>query len=294
VDRPSPSFLSNEVVGQEDQTHLEAQQALLVELLRRAGAEAVSYAELRDRGIDLPASVVSELELAGFPIERCYVGSGSRQLGVRLDPARDPLRPFAEQPVETAIAAVAEPVRSDYRRPIEIRWRRETRALAPIAVLLLAIAVIVLAVTALGPSGPGKRPVAHRVPARALPLKKSAAPVIQAAAAPTPPSTPVSPELATQLESQGHGLLASGNYSGAVPTLRRAVAATGEQAGECLQPVSENCLTYAYALYDLGRALRLSGDPAAAVPVLQQRLEIDNQRPVVQAELALAQTAQSR
>ena len=29
------------------------------------------------------------------------------------------------------------------------------------------------------------------------------------------------------------------------------------------------CLTYAYALYDLGRALRLSGDPAAAVPILE-------------------------
>ena len=29
------------------------------------------------------------------------------------------------------------------------------------------------------------------------------------------------------------------------------------------------CLTYAYALYDLGRALRLSGDPTAAVPILE-------------------------
>jgi hypothetical protein len=48
------------------------------------------------------------------------------------------------------------------------------------------------------------------------------------------------------------------------------------------------CLTYAYALYDLGRALRLSGDPSAAIPILERRLEIDNQRPTGMAELELA------
>jgi hypothetical protein len=47
-------------------------------------------------------------------------------------------------------------------------------------------------------------------------------------------------------------------------------------------------LIYAYALYDLGSALRLHGQPAAAVPVLQRRLQIDNQRPTVQAQLELA------
>jgi hypothetical protein len=62
---------------------------------------------------------------------------------------------------------------------------------------------------------------------------------------------------------------------------------------DCLRPVSETCLTYAYALYDLGRALRLDGDPSAAVPILQRRLRIENQRPTVQAqlELALARTS---
>jgi hypothetical protein len=56
----------------------------------------------------------------------------------------------------------------------------------------------------------------------------------------------------------------------------------------CIQPASATCLTYAYALYDLGRALRLSGDSAAAVPVLEARLQIDNQRATVAAELQLA------
>jgi hypothetical protein len=83
-------------------------------------------------------------------------------------------------------------------------------------------------------------------------------------------------------------MLESGSYTGAVAILRRALLATGEDVSACVQPASTMCLTYAYALYDLGRALRLSGDPAAAVPVLERRLEIDNQRPTVLAELELA------
>jgi hypothetical protein len=47
-------------------------------------------------------------------------------------------------------------------------------------------------------------------------------------------------------------------------------------------------LTYAYALYDLGRALLLDGDPRAALGVLSERLQIDNQRATVQEELELA------
>ena len=44
----------------------------------------------------------------------------------------------------------------------------------------------------------------------------------------------------------------------------------------------------ALALYDLGRAVRLSGQPQAAVPILERRLQIDNQRSTVDAELQLA------
>jgi hypothetical protein len=99
-----------------------------------------------------------------------------------------------------------------------------------------------------------------------------------------------SPQLAETLEARGHALLESGRYANASAVLRRAVAATGEHLGECAQPSSETCLTYAYALYDLGRALRLGGDAAAAVPVLSQRLQIDNQRAAVMQELALARS----
>ena len=55
-----------------------------------------------------------------------------------------------------------------------------------------------------------------------------------------------------------------------------------------MEPSSETCLTFAYALYDLGRALRLDGQASAAIPVLSRRLRIDNQRAVVERELELA------
>jgi hypothetical protein len=105
---------------------------------------------------------------------------------------------------------------------------------------------------------------------------------------PPAPTVPLSPALATELEAQGHSLLESGRYGDAVPVLKRAVLATGETVGACLEPANSTCLTYAYALYDLGRAVRLNGEPQAAVPILERRLQIDNQRSTVVAELQLA------
>jgi hypothetical protein len=75
-----------------DSRAFEQQQTILLELLRKAAGAPVSYAELQDAGIEFPASVVSELELAGLPVQRSHVNvSGARPLmGVRLDPSRDP------------------------------------------------------------------------------------------------------------------------------------------------------------------------------------------------------------
>jgi Flp pilus assembly protein TadD len=106
--------------------------------------------------------------------------------------------------------------------------------------------------------------------------------------APRLPATPVSPSRASALEARGHNVLAAGQYATAVRILERAVAATGEHLSSCLEPTTENCLTYAYALFDLGRALLLSGHHSSAVAVLERRLQIDNQRPEVAAQLALA------
>ena len=115
-----------------------------------------------------------------------------------------------------------------------------------------------------------------------------AKPLFIAAAALAAAALVVSPALAAQLEARGHALLGEAQFAGAISVLKQAVAATGEKLESCLEPSSETCLTYAYALYDLGRALRLDRQPGTAVPILERRLQIDNQRPAVQSELELA------
>jgi tetratricopeptide (TPR) repeat protein len=92
----------------------------------------------------------------------------------------------------------------------------------------------------------------------------------QAKSAPAPPGPDA-------LEAQGHQLMVGGDYSAAIPVLRHAVATADPSS-----------LIYAYALYDLGRSLRLAGNPRAAVTLLWRRLQIPNQTDTVRAELTLA------
>ncbi len=94
-----------------------------------------------------------------------------------------------------------------------------------------------------------------------------------AAAAPAPP-TPQT------LDTQGHEMMVQGNYTGAIAAMRQVLADT-----------PANSLLHAYALFDLGRSLRLAGDPQAAIPILEQRLQYPNQTAVVQVELKLAERA---
>ena len=60
----------------------DAQQQRLLERLREAGERPVAFAELHAGGIDFPASVVCELDLGGYAIERVY--DHGRLVGVRL------------------------------------------------------------------------------------------------------------------------------------------------------------------------------------------------------------------
>ncbi len=60
----------------------DAQQQRLLERLRQAGDQPVTFAELHANGIAFPAAVVSELELNGYVIERVY--DHGRLVGVRL------------------------------------------------------------------------------------------------------------------------------------------------------------------------------------------------------------------
>jgi eukaryotic-like serine/threonine-protein kinase len=81
------------------------------------------------------------------------------------------------------------------------------------------------------------------------------------------------------LNEQGFALIQAGEYEAAVPVLEEAVAA---------YPEGSEDLAYAYALFNLGNALRLSGRPEEAIPVLEKRLEIPNQTGTVEAELEQA------
>jgi len=118
------------------------------------------------------------------------------------------------------------------------------------------------------------------------------------AEASSPPSTPVAPSsgesvpvssgsgtdfaLGAQLNDEGYSLIQQGLYEEAIPVLERAVAAFPEGTTE---------INYAYALFNLGHALRMAGRPDEAIPILEQRLEIPDQTETVQAELDAARAA---
>jgi tetratricopeptide (TPR) repeat protein len=178
------------------------------------------------------------------------------------------------------------------------RYRRP-RAIAVAALAAGAVAVAVILLTQ-GSTGKlqnashaqrlASRPVHH---AAATSAPKPAAKV---AASPAPvhhsqssgsggPSTSATSTVsgADALEARGHALMVDGSYGQAIPVLRQALA-----------EAPTGSLTYAYALFDLGRSLRLAGDPRQAVQVLWQRMQIPNQTGVVRTELRLALEALGR
>jgi serine/threonine-protein kinase len=92
-----------------------------------------------------------------------------------------------------------------------------------------------------------------------------------------PPSEPATDPVA--LNDQGFALMNAGQYEQAIPYLEEAVQGLADT----------DDITYAYALYNLGRSLRLAGQPGDAIPILKKRLTIPNQLSVVEAELKRAE-----
>ncbi len=108
------------------------------------------------------------------------------------------------------------------------------------------------------------------------------APEDTAAVAETPSETSagsIDPARGFELNAQGYDLLQAGDAAGAVPILEQAVAS---------YPTDSDDINYAYALYNLGVALRESGRPEEAIPYLEQRLAWSDQRATVKAELEAA------
>jgi serine/threonine-protein kinase len=264
-----------------------------------------------------PASERSDLYSLGVVLRPCQKG-GSAQLADLVEwlTAREPRdRPASAQQAQAALdrhqplepeqpTQVFEPTRPLAVEPNgpKATGHREPRAArkgALIALLAFVAALAAVAVIALAGGGDEQTP-APQTAKKGAKAKKSAEPATQNTAAPAPEaeaeeSAPEpeaapepEPEPATEaadsgsgasLNEQGYELIQAGDYEAAVPVLEEAVAA---------YPESSEDLDYAYALFNLGSALRLSGRPEEAIPVLEQRLQIPNQTATVEQELEAA------
>jgi eukaryotic-like serine/threonine-protein kinase len=92
-------------------------------------------------------------------------------------------------------------------------------------------------------------------------------------------------ESGAALNEQGYAMIQAGEYGAAVPVLEEAVASFSEGSAD---------LDYAYALFNLGHALRLSGRADEAVSILERRLQIPDQTATVEQELEEARAEAGR
>jgi serine/threonine protein kinase len=154
------------------------------------------------------------------------------------------------------------------------------RRLAPLALLAggLLLAGVVLAALVGGGDAEQGQTTAPRTSAAKKEQARTATQQQDSAATPAPvPSGESDAGKASSLNDQGFELMRQGRAAEAVPILRQAVEACGGEP----TPTSP-C---AYAMFNLGKALVDSGNPADAIPVLEKRLQNDDQQSTVQAEL---------
>jgi eukaryotic-like serine/threonine-protein kinase len=104
-------------------------------------------------------------------------------------------------------------------------------------------------------------------------------------AAEAPAASAGGAESGAALNEQGYAMIQAGEYGAAVPVLEEAVAAFPEGSAD---------IDYAYALFNLGHALRLSGRADEAVPILERRLQIPDQTSTVEKELEEARAEAGR
>jgi serine/threonine-protein kinase len=172
------------------------------------------------------------------------------------------------------------------------RGRPRAGAIALAAIFIaLATATIAGAVLSGGDDEGPSQSAADRQPAE--PAKPEAkkdepkadkAPKEDTPAAPAPEEEQSSsgsydPARGAALNDEGFILMNQGDYEGAIAKLQDAVDSF---------PPGTDDLNYAYALFNLGKSLRLAGRPDEAIPILEQRLEIPNQTETVKAELKQA------
>jgi eukaryotic-like serine/threonine-protein kinase len=218
--------------------------------------------------------------------------------------SRAPSRPA---PVPAASPAAAKPPPTGPpRRPGAARGKRPVGAIALALVFLaLAAATVIAAVLSSGDDG-GEPPQADRSREQQSegngrqrerqqeqqpqgqqeqqPAEQAPAPEAEPEPqepAPEESSGSFDPARGAELNNQGYSMMQGGDYAGAVPILQEAVS---------LWPENSQDINYAYALFNLGQALNRSGNPEAAIPYLEKRLQWNDQRDTVQAELADARS----
>jgi hypothetical protein len=252
-----------------------------VERLRAACGAPVSFQELRADGIEHPAILSYELELVGMPVARPHRWKAPGRFasaGLRIEESD------AAPTLELGTPARARP---------HFAGTAHRAALVATSALIMALAAGTTLVLVDGPSARRVSVASARARAeRSVVLHARPRPAARNSSVPgVVARAPSAGASAAQLQAEGHQLLGEARYAAAIGDLRAALAASDQSTARCEVPAGEMCLIYAYALYDLGRALLLDGDPRAALGVLSERLRIENQRVTVQEELELARTA---
>jgi serine/threonine protein kinase len=230
--------------------------------------------DVRSHVADLPAAAADALTrgMALDPAERPR--TAVRLAAELADALRRPLRP---EPTTAPL------------RPAPRASRRPLAGVLAAALIALAAAAVVAAVMLGNDGGDGgqrsERPAQDRQSqGQQRDSSQTGAQPSDSQPPETAPEQPATPDTAASvdpargasLNAQGFALMGQGDFAGAVPVLRRAVASWPEDSTD---------LEYAYALFNLGKSLNRSGSPAEAIPFLEHRLNWSNQRGVVKQEL---------
>jgi serine/threonine protein kinase len=220
---------------------------------------------------------------------------GALERGLAKDPAARPLTATAF--VEDLRGALGDDADTAPTHVVPARFHREPPTPPPtadrppnrrpfliaLAALVFVLAAVIAAIAGGGDDGGPSTSAARtqqKAPAKHKAKKKAAPAQTQTQRQPAAQTQPAATDKRA-LAAQGHSLIAQGNYPTAIAVLSRAVK-------DCPVSTTDPC---AYALFDLGHALRLAGRPAQAIPVLQQRLQNPDQQGTVQHELDLAEAA---
>ncbi len=242
-----------------------------VEIAHQVAAQPTP--DLRQAWPDAPPAAIAALEQAMARDPRERPASAGRLAGSIENALR------AARPEPTGRVPLGRTTRTRLGEQ-RARARRALPGWIPVAIVIALLFVVAGAIAALTNGGDDKGTAALVPSQQHKPAKSKSKP--KAAPAPAPAqqqTTPGQPgaNSPAAMQQQAHALIDQGKYDAAI-ALDKQVVAKGPGSG----------LTYAYALYDLGHALRVSGHPDQAIPVLQQRLQINNQRGVVEAELKKA------